>query len=340
MKKILTKFILMISIIFEIQAIEIKTIDKVSKDYQEAAYSFMSHSYISDEDLKKIDKLKFQEIPSIFKPDSVLIYKADENIDIPLYIYRPQKSKDKLLPVIYYSHGGGFLLRLALNHYQIYQNLADTHNVAVVVPKYRLSTEAPFPAALNDVYTGLLYIKKEGKNLNLDSDKIILMGDSAGGGLSTSVALYNRDNANIKILGQVLVYPMLDSRTGSESSLYHAPFAGEITWNKETNKFAWKNLKGNKEISNEMIPYFSPAQAQNFSNLPPTLIYVGDLDLFANENLIYASKLIEAGVPTELHLIRGLYHSFDLANPEAQQTKEFWNKIHENINYMLNNSYK
>lgn len=337
MKKILVNLILIFSIVFQVQAVEIKTIDKVSKEYQQGAYSFMGYTYTSEEDLKKIANLELQEIPEAFKPESILVHKADENIDVPLYIYRPKNSKDSKLPVIYYSHGGGFILRVALNNYQIYQNLADTLNVAVVVPKYRLSTEAPFPAALEDAYTGLLYIKNEGESLNLNTDKIVLMGDSAGGGLSAALALYNRDRENIKISGQVLIYPMLDSRTGSETSLYHSPFTGEITWNAQTNKFAWEKLRGGKEISKEMLPYFSPAQAGDLTNLPPALIYVGELDLFVNEDLAYASRLIEAGISTELHMIRGLYHCFDLANPEAEKTKEFWNTIFENVNFMLNN---
>lgn len=336
MKKLFIKFILLLCIVFNLQAAEIKTIDKVAEDYQEAAYGFMIHNYTSDADLEKIAKFGIPEIPAESKPETVLVKGTEEKIDIPLYIYRPKNSENKKLPVLYYSHGGGYLLRLALNNYQSYQSLADNLNAAVVVPKYRLSTEAPFPAALKDVYNGLIYLKKEGKKLNLDSDKIILIGDSAGGGLSTSLALYNRDNAGIKILGQILIYPMLDSRTGSEDSLYNAPFTGEIAWNAQTNKFAWEKLRGNKKISNEMLPYFSPAQAQNLKNLPPAFIYVGGLDLFVNEDLDYASRLIEAGITTELHLVPGLYHVFDMANPEAQQSKDMWNKVYKAAAQMFN----
>lgn len=336
MKRLFIKCILLLCIIFKLQATEIKTIDKVDKDYQEAAYSFMIHNYTSDADLEKIAKLEIPEIPVESKPETVLVQGKEEKINIPLYIYRPKNSENKKLPVLYYFHGGGFLLRLALNNYQSYQNLADNLNVAVVVPKYRLSTEAPFPAALDDVYNGLIYLKEEGKKLSLDSDKIILMGDSAGGGLSASLALYNRDNANIKILGQILIYPMLDSRTGSEDSLYNAPFTGEIAWNAQTNKFAWEKLRDNKKISTEMLPYFSPSQAQNLKNLPPAFIYVGGLDLFVNEDLEYANRLIQAGITTEFHLVPGLYHVFDLANPEAQQSKELWNKVYKAAAHMFN----
>jgi len=337
MKSVIINCIMFLSVFSMAKNIQIKTIERVTKDYREAAYTpLMQNSFTSEKDLKKIVKV-IPPVPEGINRQEILVKNNKDNLEISLYIYRPKNSQNKSLPIVYYTHGGGYLMRLALYDYNSYQNMADILDAAVITPKYRLSTEAAFPAALEDVYLGLEFLSKNAANYNLDSSRIILMGDSAGGGLATSLALYNRDNANIKLLGQVLIYPMLDSRTGSKKSLYASRITGEICWNGSTNNFAWEKLKGNKKISEEMLSYFSPAQAKNLTNLPPTFIYVGELDLFVNENLTYASKLIEAGVSTELCLVKGLYHAFNIANPEGIQTREFWNKIYERTNDMLNN---
>lgn len=247
---------------------------------------------------------------------------------MPLYIYRPAKSSKAKLPVVYYAHGGGYLFRISLDDRERYQNIANALNAAVITPRYRLSVEAPFPAALEDAYSGLMYVKENADKLGLDAGRIILMGDSAGGNLAASLALYNRDNANIPIKGQVLIYPMLDYRTATESSPYHAQQTGYICWPRSSNKYAWEVLRGRQTLIGKMLGYYSPTFAEDFANLPPAFIYVGGLDLFVNEDIDYAAKLTEANVDTELHVIPGLYHAFEIAAPEARQSKIFWQRVY------------
>lgn len=331
MKKIILSFF----ILFELLAAndkEIKTLKRIKEEYRETAYSLMADY----PDAKTVEKYANGALSEI-KNENIETITLEANQEFPrleLYVYRPKNMENKKLPVIYYFHGGGFLFRRALGYSNVYQELADNTKTIVVTPRYRLSTEAPFPAALLDSYRGLKFIKSDGEKYNFDKDRIILMGQSAGGGLAASVALYNRDSDNIPILGQILVYPMLDSRTGGENSLYKSPFVGEVAWTSSSNRYAWEVLQGGNEIKEEMLSYFSPAQTENLTNLPPALIYVGDLDLFVNEDIDYANRLIQAGVPTELHLINGLYHAFDV-NSNADETKKFKKEVYETIEDML-----
>lgn len=331
MKKILISFFMLFEILLANNQ-EIKTIDKIKEEYRETAYSLLAN-YSNAQEVEKYANGPLAEIKNE-NIETILVEKDKNNPEVKLYVYRPKNIQDRKLPIVYFLHGGGYLFRRDLGLAKDYQELADKTQTIVITPRYRLSTEAPFPAALIDSYRGLQFIKEKGTEYNFDENKIILIGKSAGGGLAASLALYNRDNDNIPILGQILVYPMLDSRTGGEDSLYNAPFTGEVAWTRSSNKYAWENLKGEKEIEEKMLPYFSPAQSKNLKNLPSTLIYVGDLDLFVNEDIDYASKLIQAGVPTELHVINGLYHAFDI-NETGKETEKLLEKIYEKISEIV-----
>lgn len=322
MRKLLILLLLLCN--FTITYASVPYIDKVHPDYRQVAQTFTFH-FTSDNDVAAAADLQVSKAQG---RETVFVPAAATTPEIPLYIYRPSKTADKKLPVIYYSHGGGFLFRLALDHTARYQNLADQTGAIIVTPQYRLSTEAPFPAALEDAYAGLRYIYKNASALQIDSSRILLMGDSAGGGLSASLALYNRDNDQIPLRGQVLIYPMLDYRTGTPSSPYQNSYNGYICWDRPTNAFAWNKLKGHQKIPEQQLNYFSPALAEDLSDLPPALIYVGSIDLFVNEDIDYANKLIASGNDTTLHVVPGLYHAFDIVVPDAQPTLDFWQAIY------------
>ena len=319
---------------------EAASLDVISPDYRAKAGYVVNCT--TDEELAASPLTAYQ-IPAV--PGnvnrSVLTVPAGKDVpEMELGIYRPRGSESENLPVIYYSHGGGFLFRGAYYNYAKYQKIADALQAAVVTPRYRISPEAPFPAAVLDAYHGLEYVRDNARALHL-SDKIVIMGDSAGGNLTAALALYNRDHGDVEVAGEVLIYPMLDSRTGGKDDPYKAPNTGEVCWPRDTNVYAWQKLAGGKKIKKEEMRYYSPvrAAASELKGLPPTLIYVGDIDLFANEDLVYAEKLIEAGVKVELHMERGVYHAFDLLVPEAEQTQEFWQEIYRTTGEMLEGSY-
>ncbi|MGN0908733.1 MAG: alpha/beta hydrolase [Succinivibrio sp.] len=291
------------------------TLPLVDPEYREAAQRVLL-DITSDEDMKRRGSAKPRALDGNSK---VEILSAS---GMEMRLFRPKGSEGKILPVIYYCHGGGFLLRGA--YYSLgYQKLADMYGAAIVLPRYRTSMEAPFPAQLEDAAKGLRHVYLNGASLGLDTSRIALMGDSAGGGLCASLALYNQRHDAIPLRAQILVYPMLDCRTGTKDDRFKARDTGEFLWNRPTNAYAWRKLRGGKAIPKEDFGYFSPSYAVDLAGLPPAFIYVGTLDLFANEDIDYANRLIAAGVPTELHVIPGLYHGFDGGNPTARKTLEF-----------------
>ena len=137
------------------------------------------------------------------------------------------------------------------------------------------------------------------------------MGHSAGGGLAAALAIAARDRAQHRIAGLVLIYPMLDHRTGSSTALSENPTTGALSWEREANRFCWQCLQGAYGLNDERAPLFSPSLAPGLEDLPPSFICVGALDLFLEEDVDFALKLSRSGVPVELHVYPGVPHMFD-----------------------------
>ena len=134
-------------------------------------------------------------------------------------------------------------------------------------------------------------------------------GNSAGGGLAAALALLVRDRAEIQISFQLLLYPMIDNFNVEPAS---DQLPDTVLWTRQKNKFAWDcYLDGNSGVG-EVSPYASAARADDLSGLPPSYICVGDADLFVDENIDYARRLIKADVPVELHVFPGGFHAFDV----------------------------
>lgn len=240
---------------------------------------------------------------------------------VHLYVFEPKAAPQG--KTIYFIHGGGYLLGNARMQNAALFDLAERNRATVVSVEYRLATEAPFPADIDDAYHGLSYLFDHSKKLGINPRKIVIMGESAGGGLAARLALKTRDTGKYRPAGQVLIYPMLDDRTSTAQSPYKNPHAGEFVWTPALNRLGWNTLRGGKTIAAKDLPYFAAARSDKLAGLPPTFIMVGSLDLFVNEDLDYANRLASAGVPTDLLLINGVYHAFELANPNSAQTKSY-----------------
>src|SRR5204863_2007228 len=130
-----------------------------------------------------------------------------------------------------------------------------------------------------------------------------IKGESGGGGFAAAAALYARDRQGPTFAFQHLIYPMIDDRTAVRKDLH--PYVGEFVWTQENNYFGWRSLLGEEPGSADVSPYAAAARAVDVSGLPPTYISVGGLDVFLEENMIYAAGLSRAGVPVEFHMIRG-----------------------------------
>jgi acetyl esterase/lipase len=173
---------------------------------------------------------------------------------------------------------------------------------------------------VEDCYAALRWTHEQAQQLGVDRERVAIGGTSAGGGLAAALALLARDRAEFKIALQILLVPMLDDRTAVAADPH--PFTGEFTWTPANNVFGWTALLGRAPGGEGVSPYASPARAESVAGLPPTYIGTGALDLFLEEDMEYARRLMRAGVPTELHVYPGAYHGFSRA-ADARVTKAY-----------------
>ena len=237
---------------------------------------------------------------------------AHDGEGLRLCLYRPASAaREKRPAVILYLHGGGFVIGRPEMADDYLADLAEELAAIIVAVDYRLAPEHPFPIPLEDCYTALGWVFAHQQALNIDADKVIVMGHSAGAGLAAALAIVARDRGEYCIASQVLIYPMLDYRSGSSASPHQNGTTGVIGWPPQANQFCWQCLRGNHALDDSRIGWFSPALQEDLSNLPPTFLAVGALDLFLEEDVAFAMRLSRAGVAVELHVYPGAPHMFD-----------------------------
>jgi acetyl esterase len=234
--------------------------------------------------------------------------------DVRLYVYTPPGKA--LRGAIFHIHGGGFVFCDVPMHTALNQQRARDHDCVVVSVEYRLASAAPYPAPIEDCYAGLKWTVDHAAELGIDPTRIVVLGESAGGGLAAALCLLARDKGGPAIAHQFLSYPMLDHRTGTAADVYANPYAGEFGWTRGNNSFGWRCMLGEIDPAGDVPATCSPARATNLAGLPPAFIAVGALDLFVDEDIDYAARLGRDGVPIELHVYPGAPHGFDLS-PEA-----------------------
>jgi acetyl esterase/lipase len=236
--------------------------------------------------------------------------------DITVRVYRPVGSSDAL-PGIYYIHGGGMVLGDVKGENAGAELICDQVGAVVVSVEYRLAPEHPHPAPVEDCYAGLEWLAKNVSELGIDAERIAIYGGSAGGGLSLATALLARDRGGPQLSFMMPIYPMIDDR-------HETPSSHEITdigiWDRAGNLEAWAWYLGGQEADQ----YAAPARALDLSGLPPAFIDVGTVDLFRDEDIAFAQRLMQAGVPTELHVHPGAYHASEMLAPDATLSQRIW----------------
>ncbi|HEY5881429.1 MAG TPA: alpha/beta hydrolase [Nakamurella sp.] len=232
---------------------------------------------------------------------------------ISLLICRPAAARTAT-PVIYHTHGGGMVIGDNRTGIDEILNLASTVGAAVVSVEYRLAPETPHPGPVEDCFAGLAWTAAHADELNVDADRIVIAGASAGGGLAAAVALLARDRGGPALFGQMLLCPMLDDRNDTPSAVQ---MAGLGVWSHADNDFGWTALLGAARGTADVSPCAAPARAQDLSGLPPAFIDVGSAETFRDEDVTYASRIWQAGGRAELHVWPGGFHGFDLMAPEA-----------------------
>jgi acetyl esterase/lipase len=169
--------------------------------------------------------------------------------------------------------------------------------------EYRLAPETPYPGPLDDCYAGLRWTRDHAAELGVDPDRIGVAGVSAGGGLAAALVLLARDRGEVRVAFQLLECPMLDDRQTTSSSRRE----GLPIWSRESNMFGWQSYLGDL-YGGDVPAYAAPARATDLTGLPPALVIVGGADGFRDEDIEYALRLNQAGVPTELHVLPGAPH--------------------------------
>ncbi len=242
---------------------------------------------------------------------------------VPVRVHR-ERGVDQRRPCLISIHGGGYVIGNHLGDDGRFDRWSTQLRCVGISVGYRLAPETPFPGPLEDCYAALRWAYEHGDEFGIDRERIGIIGGSAGGGLAAGLALLARDRGEIPVAFQVLSYPMLDDRQTTESWQASPP-----VWGAATNRFGWcAYLSGhdNTGISGHAVP----ARTDDLAGLPPAFLTVGNLDGLLDEDIDYARRLIQAGVPTDLHVFADGPHAFDSLMPEtaiaerARQVLEDW----------------
>lgn len=236
---------------------------------------------------------------------------------------------------VLWLHGGGYAFGRPEQELHYAREITRAVNAVVVMPDYRLSVQAPYPAALDDAYASLLWMKDNAASLGINVNQLFVAGESAGGGLTACVSAYARDRGEVNIAFQMPLYPMLDDRTNTPSATdNNAPM-----WNSHSNKICWQMYLRDLYGSQQVPPYAAPARLVDYAGLPPTYTFVGDIEPFYDETMAYVAALKNAGVPAKADVYPGCYHSFDVVGANTQIGKQATKKWVEEFKHATKNYY-
>jgi acetyl esterase/lipase len=277
---------------------------------------------ITAETLATFRGMGFGEIAS--PPDAPVavehFFPGPEDSKLRVLVFDPAPGT-KNRPALLHIHGGGYVVGTPEVSNPSNQRFAMECGCVVVSVDYRLAPETPFPGSLEDNYAALRWLHRNAESLGVDPARIGVGGESAGGGHAAALAIAARDRGELRVAFQFLVYPMLDDRTGTSRQV--SPFIGEYIWTAVSNRYGWSSLLGEPAGSAQAPAGAVPARVADLSRLPPAFIGVGALDLFIEEDLSYASRLIAAGVQVEVYVEPGAYHGFDGLAPETALARHF-----------------
>jgi acetyl esterase/lipase len=224
-------------------------------------------------------------------------------------------------PGVLHIHGGGYTASSAVGSLPNIQQLAQELDCPIVSVDYRLAPETIWSGSLEDNYAALLWMHAHAAEIGVDPARIAVMGESAGGGHAALLSLAVRDRGEVSLAFQALIYPMIDDRAGTSRKL--AEHIGWFGWSPDANRFGWHSFLGCRPGGRKVPVAAVPARVEDLSGLPPAFIGVGGLDLFVEENVEYARRLNAAGVPTELLVMPGAFHGFDMFLPDAAISQRF-----------------
>jgi acetyl esterase/lipase len=249
--------------------------------------------------------------------------------DLVVRVYRPAGNADPL-PAVYAIHGGGYIIGTYEMMDATFERWCSKLGCVGLSVEYRLAPETPYPGPLEDCYAGLQWAIDHHEQLGIDTSCVGIQGTSAGGGLAAALALLVRDRGEIDLAFQVLECPMIDDRFVTSS----CNLDRLAVWSRESNEFGWKSYLGDLYGTDD-VPYTAaPARATDLSGLPPAIVCVGGADGFRDEDVDYALRLAQAGVPTELHVYPGAPHGAQLV-PDSPAAKQWARDVEDWIRRRL-----
>jgi acetyl esterase/lipase len=248
-------------------------------------------------------------LPPFVLPDSLTLEKRTVagpagDPDIEVTIIAPKSRGAAAVPGLVWIHGGGFVLGDVAGDLVTPSEFADELGIVVVSVEYRLAPEHPFPAPVEDCFAGLQWTAAHADELGIDLSRLAIGGLSAGGGLAAAVALMSRDRGGPALCFQLLDIPELDDRLETVSMV---AYTDSPVWHRPNAILSWQMYLG-PDHRGETSPYAAPARASDLSGLPPAYVVTCEFDPLRDEGIEYAQRLIQAGVPTELHLYPGTFH--------------------------------
>jgi acetyl esterase/lipase len=233
-------------------------------------------------------------------------------VPVPVRVHAPSERSGPLAGVVA-IHGGGYVIGDRTMYDGLFDRWCVDPGMVAVSVGYRLAPETPYPGPLEDCYRALEWTAQHAVELGIDPSCIGIYGASAGGGLAAGLALLARDRGVVDVAFQFLQYPMIDDRQVTHSSRLD----GLHVWSRHSNTFGWKAYLGDLYGTDDVPDYAAAARAEDLHGLPPAYLCVGALDGFRDEDIAYAQGLLQAGVPTELHVLPGVPHGFELVGDSA-----------------------
>ncbi|MBO5500713.1 MAG: alpha/beta hydrolase, partial [Clostridia bacterium] len=216
----------------------------------------------------------------------------EDGSQLRLCVCRPKKGLTNQVPGLLWIHGGGYAMGVPEMDAMFVDRFMKAADCVAVLPDYRLSTEAPYPAALDDCWLALKWMKEHAQELGIQTDQLFVGGDSAGGGLCAALSLRARDTGEVSIAFQMPLYPMIDDRMATPSQQDNdAP-----VWNSKNNEAAWQMYLSGRRGAEDIPAWAAPAREEDLTGMPPTCTYVGTIEPFRDETIAYVEKMQASGV--------------------------------------------
>ena len=258
----------------------------------------------------------------------------EDGSKLRLCVYTPLTVQEQV-PGLLWIHGGGYILGVPEQDDLYIKRFIKATGCVVVSPDYTLALDKPYPAAVNDCYLALLWLKEHGHRYGMDKNQIFIGGNSAGGGLSVATTLMAREKGQVNIAFQMPLYPMLEDRPTASNTDNDAP-----VWDSVSNDAAWKLYLGDLSGSDSVPIYAAPGRNTDFSNLPPACFFVGDVDPFLEESSAYAKGLKDAGIEVNYKVFKGGFHAFERMATNTTIAQEALQFMVDGLVYAKEHYYK